>query len=328
MASESHGQNPSENKAEKINQSSQSPPCNPAELQSSQNEHANDRPNDKPDHHRGEVKTWGVLSLWIFGDLLIGLGYEHTGVWVLAAAIWLSAGFFTYHAVKVWPRCGKKLCVLYAVVCVASPFILRLSQSDNARKSIQPTFSIVARESIVELEKHNHFLSFALGNMTNAVVAPIPISIWFEFTNLKGVPLTISSCQFECKTTNGNWAKMQTIDSGAGWIYFARNSDLHQASRYNPGPDVFPYSFRGKTIGAGESVSMWVFLEPPRNGYGGLIRLHIINSGNNEMFGLVEQDKAATLGEITHKWPPWEPFRPEDMSNAKLVDYAEVLGGN
>jgi hypothetical protein len=199
-------------------------------------------------------------------------------------------------------------------------------------KSIRPTFSIIALEMTVELKNPNHFLLWADGNQTNTVIAPIPILFWVEFTNLKDVSMSISSCQFECKSTNGTWVAMQVIDPTMGWLYYTQNGDLHHATRYNPGENVFPGAFRVKDIKPGEPIDAWVFLEPPTSGFDGNIRFRIKDSADNESAELVGQRSGANmLATKTLPAPPLNLIGPDDLrdiSTARLVDYGKTLGGN
>jgi hypothetical protein len=97
------------------------------------------RPQDKPEHHRSEAKTYGILSLWMLGDLLVILGFQHGAIWILAAVIWMALSIFTYHAVKAWKTWRIVLCAAYAVLYVSAPIVLYFSRSENSAQSTADT---------------------------------------------------------------------------------------------------------------------------------------------------------------------------------------------
>ena len=301
-------------------------------------EEKNQIPNDNDRHENssnegGEVfstiEIIEAIGVFIFGVIGIALHDAEYGVLGYIfdfLAIWCGIAVVN-HRIKNSKFRRVSPYFYWPSVCLAFLLFVFLSWSvsfKSAGESNHHGFSIIALETTVELKNPNHFLLWADGNQTNVVIAPIPVFMWVEFTNLKDVSMSISSCQFECKSKNGTWVAMQVIDPAMGWIYYTRNGDLHHATRYNPGENVFPAAFRAKEIRPGEPIAAWVFLEPPTSGFDGSIRFRIKNSADNESVEFVGQRNMTNmLATKTLRGPPFILLGPDDfrdISAARLVD--------
>jgi hypothetical protein len=263
------------------------------ELKDGQYNRPEDRPSNEPNHHKIEAKSWGALALWIFGDLLILVGHEHIGGWVLAITIWVVGGFFTYHACNAWMPLRKTLVIVYAVVCVIAPIgIIALWSPKNSPKSTAPEFALIAREYI-ENRKNAPFM--LLWNNINdgrwifpfgRVMSPIPIEMFAQLTSLRSENVSVNSYSFEGKKTNGEWVAMTPVDHHIGRIVLNKNLDHPHEFIYSK---YFDDSMsQNQPIRKGDVVEGVIFLEAP-SGFSGDIRIRIRDSSDAEYIQLLNK---------------------------------------
>jgi hypothetical protein len=249
------------------------------------------------------------LVLWQEAEVFNGSSADFIH-WISKCGFLAGGAFLAHKAFKkplrVW--------ISYLIMC----FIILIAKPSGTP---QHQFSFMIFHKQIEMKQPIHFLVWDASSSTNGVRAPIQIMMWARFVNLNNRPLTIDWYQFEGKATNGTWEIMPTIDTANGWVVMTGNI------RVDPGENVFPEIIYNKTINYGQTISGWVFLEAPKHGFDGTMRLRIRDSIGAEYVEMVGDDEEKS--QLDTRTEAVESYRilpfNEDIGKYKTVTYSDFF---
>jgi hypothetical protein len=274
-----------------------------------------------------------LLGLGVLGflpDILDDLGLHIITIWAWWLSLCLGALAVVHFTLSLWPKQARGIWVAFKAFVPLTiigfgfwTFVLL-----HPKVTRKPTFSITAYQQEVELNKPRRFLLWNVNGRN--VLSPVHVNVLADLTNLKDTPLTIKSFDFEGRTTNGNWETMPLIDPRFGHLIWTTRADgdLRQpVFRQEYGTNVFPAVLVSRKIARGDTITGEIFLEAPKHGFTGDIRLRIRDATDVEDVQLMRPPVPITnfLSNIPTV-SGFQGFRePEDVSKLPIRRYSDEM---
>ena len=307
----------------------------PEKQQIAQNKRANG-PDKEKYQHRIEVVTCAFLCFWITADILSVYGHNEIAVYAFYFALLFPLALLVHHARKGWPfwaKVGIWAFVLFFFIVPAFLWWVSYSASFSISTYAANPLSYTRERVSFMWCVHN-------GPDGKPEASPVYLPFYFQFINERDTPMFIDNFYVERCSPSGEWEMMPVIETHP---QYAKPVDFYFLN-FNMGTSFtwtnFLQSFKNahrfiliddlqsklseKAVGPNETVSGWLMMDIPTNGWTGKWRFTISTGGETITRPIKEFVQPKYPGIRLHNpTPAYETMDYRDISGLPLRFYSD-----